>query len=631
MNRRAVHTMHHSLATDVCQVTEAASLPLMPDGRFASLKDLCVEDKRRIANLVQELARVSEECAEAQSRLIDERSTFMQRLQQQDQQLTEYRDLQCKYAKCMEMLDQYQHELSRQHATPSSYQVNKEDLAPILMAAIPPSSSHLANLHPATDPALPQQTRTVNALQTGQPSHSTRHMSHPAAYHSEYPARTQYWTPEVVQRAYNTPREAIVDIRVREDVAMGKGRGSQEKEQLENVENERAKERHDWMSRGQGSGRMMEESKRLRHQGKKGREENENMRESSERMRERGIGMREGGEKLRNKDERRARRDEIVNEEGVVMTDCFEKLTDVSDERVWDKTECVLGTGNGPNEERKKERAYGERVTGRSMRLRDRCEKMREDGTKLMERDEGVRKSGKTARDGGERKSCKDKMEKEGGRGGMEGGRHVMNGNKWMREGYDGMLENVKEPEIGRKHNKEMTDGETSRCSQWPIEGIADVENDRKKKQRQKQGNERSWQRANESDCNEKTRGEGRMLLQQIREIEEEQSKFIRLVAEHEERLAHVGQHKERLASITQSQRHKEENGSDDALSNFLNILGEGSALNQPRPYQLSRRLSTRSTSPDLWRTTAAATPSSTITFEDLEESRLLKEVFFIY
>uniref|UniRef100_A0A8C5DKG5 Uncharacterized protein n=1 Tax=Gouania willdenowi TaxID=441366 RepID=A0A8C5DKG5_GOUWI len=51
-----------------------------------SLKDLCSEDKRRIANLVEELARVSEEKEEFFQRLKDEQGNFERQMKQLEQQ-----------------------------------------------------------------------------------------------------------------------------------------------------------------------------------------------------------------------------------------------------------------------------------------------------------------------------------------------------------------------------------------------------------------------------------------------------------------------------------------------------------------------------------------------------------------
>ncbi|KAM4588702.1 protein hinderin [Odontesthes bonariensis] len=63
-----------------------------------SLKDLCPEDKRRIANLIEELARVSEEKEESVQRLKDEHGTFERKIQQLEQQnliIAQEREMTC--------------------------------------------------------------------------------------------------------------------------------------------------------------------------------------------------------------------------------------------------------------------------------------------------------------------------------------------------------------------------------------------------------------------------------------------------------------------------------------------------------------------------------------------------------
>ncbi|XP_041743851.2 protein hinderin isoform X1 [Coregonus clupeaformis] len=84
----------------------------------ASLKDLCPEDKRRIANLIQELARVSEEKEESVQRLRDEQETFERtilQLEQQNQLIVQEREsLQQQYRECQELLGLYQQYLSQQ-------------------------------------------------------------------------------------------------------------------------------------------------------------------------------------------------------------------------------------------------------------------------------------------------------------------------------------------------------------------------------------------------------------------------------------------------------------------------------------------------------------------------------------
>ncbi|KAM4708677.1 protein hinderin-like [Discoglossus pictus] len=65
--------------------------------RSASLKDLCPEDKRRIANLIKELARVSEEKEVTEERLKTEQESFEKKIRQLEEQnnliITEREDI----------------------------------------------------------------------------------------------------------------------------------------------------------------------------------------------------------------------------------------------------------------------------------------------------------------------------------------------------------------------------------------------------------------------------------------------------------------------------------------------------------------------------------------------------------
>ncbi|XP_068576639.1 protein hinderin [Cebidichthys violaceus] len=84
------------------------------------LKDLCPEDKRRIANLIEELARVSEEKEESVQRLKDEQEHFECKIQKLEQQnviiVRERESLQQQYRECQELLGLYQQYLSQQQA-----------------------------------------------------------------------------------------------------------------------------------------------------------------------------------------------------------------------------------------------------------------------------------------------------------------------------------------------------------------------------------------------------------------------------------------------------------------------------------------------------------------------------------
>ncbi|XP_049590925.1 protein hinderin isoform X3 [Syngnathus scovelli] len=82
------------------------------------LKDLCPEDKRRIANLIEELARVSEEKEESVKRLKDEHDNFESKIQQLEERnlviAHERENLQQQYRECQELLGLYQQYLTQQ-------------------------------------------------------------------------------------------------------------------------------------------------------------------------------------------------------------------------------------------------------------------------------------------------------------------------------------------------------------------------------------------------------------------------------------------------------------------------------------------------------------------------------------
>ncbi|XP_029631635.1 protein hinderin isoform X2 [Salmo trutta] len=105
-------TQQHLLTTPqaLSEVTQAKNR--------TSLKDLCPQDKRRIANLIQELARVSEEKESSVQRLRDEQETFERKilqLEQQNQLIVQEREsLQQQYRECQELLGLYQQYLSQQ-------------------------------------------------------------------------------------------------------------------------------------------------------------------------------------------------------------------------------------------------------------------------------------------------------------------------------------------------------------------------------------------------------------------------------------------------------------------------------------------------------------------------------------
>ncbi|XP_053859867.1 protein hinderin isoform X1 [Vidua macroura] len=86
--------------------------------KSASLKDLCPEDKRRIANLIKELARVSEEKEVTEERLKAEQESFEKKIRQLEEQneliIKEREALQQEYRECQELLSLYQKYLAEQ-------------------------------------------------------------------------------------------------------------------------------------------------------------------------------------------------------------------------------------------------------------------------------------------------------------------------------------------------------------------------------------------------------------------------------------------------------------------------------------------------------------------------------------
>ncbi|XP_016013500.2 protein hinderin isoform X1 [Rousettus aegyptiacus] len=86
--------------------------------KSASLKDLCLEDKRRIANLIKELARISEEKEVTEERLKAEQESFEKKIRQLEEQneliVKEREALQQQYRECQQLLSLYQKYLSEQ-------------------------------------------------------------------------------------------------------------------------------------------------------------------------------------------------------------------------------------------------------------------------------------------------------------------------------------------------------------------------------------------------------------------------------------------------------------------------------------------------------------------------------------
>ncbi|MBN3318282.1 K1328 protein, partial [Atractosteus spatula] len=166
------------------------------EGRSASLKDLCPEDKRRIANLIQELARVSEEKDETVERLRVEQQTFEKKIQQlegQNQLIIQEREnillhslvvlflnsssrLQQQYRECQELLALYQQYLSQQqeklHRSLSQLSHSQSHQQASCPASLPRSSPQVRSLF--LFGCSSQATSQTGGVQTCQPSGRNR-------------------------------------------------------------------------------------------------------------------------------------------------------------------------------------------------------------------------------------------------------------------------------------------------------------------------------------------------------------------------------------------------------------------------------------------------------------------------
>nr|XP_022306436.1 uncharacterized protein LOC111112874 isoform X2 [Crassostrea virginica] len=84
-------------------------------GKKVSLKDLCAEDKKRVANLIKELAKMGDEKEAVLGQLQTERREYekqvIRMVSQQEQILIEREDIQSKLFQCQELLSRYKNQL----------------------------------------------------------------------------------------------------------------------------------------------------------------------------------------------------------------------------------------------------------------------------------------------------------------------------------------------------------------------------------------------------------------------------------------------------------------------------------------------------------------------------------------
>ncbi|XP_061195006.1 protein hinderin-like isoform X1 [Saccostrea echinata] len=108
-------------ATTITQDLTVESLQEQPHKHFrgnmkkVSLKDLCADDKKRVANLIKELAKMGDEKEAVLGQLQTERREYekqvLQMVNQQEQILQEREDIQSKLFQCQELLSRYKDQL----------------------------------------------------------------------------------------------------------------------------------------------------------------------------------------------------------------------------------------------------------------------------------------------------------------------------------------------------------------------------------------------------------------------------------------------------------------------------------------------------------------------------------------
>ncbi|XP_070535348.1 uncharacterized protein [Ptychodera flava] len=127
-----------------------------------ALKDLRPEDKKRVANLIRELARIGEEKENAEEQLESERHTFEDKIAKLKQQyntiLSEREDLQQQYMECQKMLTSYQTQLASQQEK-MSQTLSELVATPLKNAPMETASFHLPE---ASDARLPCPTERLN-------------------------------------------------------------------------------------------------------------------------------------------------------------------------------------------------------------------------------------------------------------------------------------------------------------------------------------------------------------------------------------------------------------------------------------------------------------------------------------
>ncbi|XP_032323160.1 LOW QUALITY PROTEIN: protein hinderin [Camelus ferus] len=194
--------------------------------KSASLKDLCLEDKRRIANLIKELARVSEEKEVTEERLKAEQESFERKIRQLEEQneliIKEREALQLQYRECQELLSLYQKYLSEQQekltmslselgaAKMQEQQVSNRKGA-LRSSSMELDGSYLSVAKPQTYYQTKQRPKSANQDLSSESLAEFRNNSlKPAALH--YPKKDVGKVPsETTTCSYGSPGRKLVD------------------------------------------------------------------------------------------------------------------------------------------------------------------------------------------------------------------------------------------------------------------------------------------------------------------------------------------------------------------------------------------------------------------------------------
>ncbi|KAM9632674.1 protein hinderin isoform 4-T4 [Trichechus inunguis] len=199
--------------------------------KSASLKDLCLEDKRRIANLIKELARVSEEKEVTEERLKAEQESFEKKIRQLEEQneliIKEREALQLQYRECQELLSLYQKYLSEQQekltmslselgaAKMQEQQVSNRK-STLRSSSVELDGSYLSVAKPQTYYQTKQRSKSANQDSASESLMEFRNNSlKPAALH--HPSESLDRVPlETRKFNYSSPRRKPVDVAPKE-------------------------------------------------------------------------------------------------------------------------------------------------------------------------------------------------------------------------------------------------------------------------------------------------------------------------------------------------------------------------------------------------------------------------------